>query len=154
MSTILVSLDLSSTCTGYAKYINGELNTHGTFDFSKSKPSVRPKNMKKSIINYLLLTKPQIVVVESHPNKRNIKEQKMLSELNGIIEGFCMLNYAEFVTQAPNTSNEIGRGAQKVNIIFDGIDVLNNNEANAILIGYFRIKKFAKEENYDYKRFF
>ncbi len=159
MNTVMISFDVSSTCTGYAKYINGELNTHGTFDFSKRKLDldVRLKAMKNIIINYLKLEKPQIIVVEESASKNNIKVQRMLSEIIGVIEGYCILNNADFVKYIPvqwrnlvkeqneivpkNTKPVKKWSINKVNFLFKGVDVIDNNESDAILIGLARIKE-------------
>ena len=159
---VMMSFDVSSTCTGYAKYINGKLVSHGVFDFSKRKmdPDIRLESMKRIIVDSLVMGNPQIVVVEESASNNNIKVQRMLSELMGVIEGFCMLNDAEFVVYRPNewrnlvkkedTSIPRGRNKSKkwdvvrVNELFEDIEVVSDDEADAILIGLARINYFDR----------
>jgi len=162
MSIVLVGFDISSRCTGYSKYVNGELVSSGTINFYKNKEdsSVRLKKMKKAIIGHLLMMKPDIVVVEKSASNNNIKIQRMLSEINGIIEGYCILNNVEYVTYTPaiwrmyvrdkdenlpKTRKELKVWAiKKVYQLFPNANLQTDDEAEAILIGLARINEIER----------
>lgn len=86
----LISIEPASRITGWALYENAKLKQSDIIDFSKSKlePESRLYYMKLRILELLEEYKPQIVVVEVSRSSNNIKVQRMLSELDGVIEGW------------------------------------------------------------------
>lgn len=96
----MVSLDTSSTKTGYAIYINGKLDKSGTYDLSKMKEN-RFENMCISLSNFIKKQEPEIVVVETTAVTRNAQVQRMLTEIIGVCRGCALTMGAEFVELRP-----------------------------------------------------
>ena len=98
----LVSLDTSSTKTGWALYENGILKESGLIDLTKSKDTeLRLLNMCIEIKNLLALTLPQIVVCEMVVISNNTSTQRMLSEIVGAVRGYSLFLGAEFYEYRP-----------------------------------------------------
>ena len=162
MMTKMLSLDTSSTCTGYAEFINGKLSDSGIIDYRKSKleSDERLLQMKFAIVELLKEKQPHIVVTEVSRSNNNIRNQRIFSELNGVIQGCCLMNDVEFVTYAPSiwrmfvreTGETMPRknkelkvwGINRCKELFPEIEPATDDEADAILIGQARINEFDK----------
>lgn len=98
----MVSLDTSSTKSGYAYWENGELIESGLLDTSKEKDrEIRLEDMCLSVIKVLDKYKPKTVVIEMTVVERNAQTQRILSEIVGVVRGWTLCNYAEFVSMRP-----------------------------------------------------
>ena len=153
----LISIDPASRITGWALYENAKLKQSDIIDFSKSKleSESRLYYMKLRILNLLEEYKPQIVVVEVSRSSNNIKVQRMLSELVGVIEGWSILNKVDYVTYTPSKWRQFVRNKtdnipkhnkelkvwdiNRVKEFYPGIKLKTDDEADAILIGLARI---------------
>lgn len=165
----LIAFDSSTTRTGYALYVNGKLKEHGTFDHSNEKDTlIRMEDMMISIRDYILKHKPDILVIERPPLVKDPNTLINLAEIVGVVRGLSLSVYAEYVEYMPNSwRKHIAGDNEKIPIarkeakpwdikkVRDefGIEkgsngkALNDDEADAILIGLARVKEIAKIED-------
>ena len=152
--TVMVSLDTSTTITGYAIWINGVLDKSGIIDHSKE------KNIEKRIeymVNaiYGLIKKSDIVVIESTKVPRGVSAQRYLTQLLGAVWGFCIDKKIEYVEYAPSVWRKLIAGERKIPRKREeakqwdikeakklGYKPCDDNEADAILIGIARMNEF------------
>ena len=156
----MVSLDTSSTVTGYAVFENGKLKKSGVIDETKEKDTlIRKEYMILSINDLLTKENPDIVVIELTVVQKNANTQRLLSDILGTVWGWCLCNAAEYVEYRPTTWRKLVAGEdEKVPIkrddakiwsldkcreLFHGVDT--DDESDAILIGYARIRQFGVE---------
>ena len=90
IDTIFCSLDQSTKLTGWCIWKNGNYEISGLIDFSKIKDSeIRFDNMSKNITFLLDKYNPLVVCIEDTLLQRNVKTLKELSQLQGVIIGYC-----------------------------------------------------------------
>ena len=146
--TTMVSLDISTTSTGYAVYNNGILALSGVIKADEKSMYVRQMIMIKNIQKLLKQYQPLIVVAEEATPTRNAKVARSLAIVCGSAVGWCIENHAEVVLYKPTEWRKLvcdeGETApfrrvdakawavQKVLEIF-GLEVCDD-EAEAILI--------------------
>lgn len=96
--TKFISIDPSTNKTGLAYFEDGVLAEYRLIDLSalKDNPEMRFDNMAKEILNYLSIHSPTIVWAEETWNAQNIQTTKTLSELLGIIHGWCIARGVDF----------------------------------------------------------
>ena len=155
----MISFDSSTKLTGYALFVDGTLSRCGVLDHSKEKDmEIRMEDMCFGIINLLNKEKPDIVVVEMTVVPNNASTQRQLTELIGVIRGWALINYAEFVRMRPSEWRHLVAdqeekipikradakiwAVEKVKLHYN-IDATDDT-AEAILIGQARINQFAK----------
>ncbi len=160
--TRMLSLDTSSTITGYAYWENGSLINSGIIYHNDEKNTViRIENMTIDIITKLKSCRPDIVVIEQPPFCNSPKTCVMLAQIVGCAQGFAISTGADYVEYSPNTWRKLVAGAgdiiprkrvevkawdiNKAESLFN-LQVEDDNEADAILIGYARIKQFESLE--------
>lgn len=145
----MISLDTSSTVSGWAYYEAGELITSAEIDFSKEKDTdIRIENMVMGIFNVLNTYMPDIVVIEKNVVGRNAHTERMLGHIVGCVKGWTLANYKEFAMLTPGTWRKEVKGniccprkreeakrwsIQRVKELYS-LDV-KDNEADAILVG-------------------
>lgn len=77
--------------TGWCIWVNGNYKTSGLIDCRKSKnSSERFDIMAKNIISLLSVYSPVVVYIEDTALQRNVKTLKELSQLQGVIIGYCI----------------------------------------------------------------
>lgn len=154
--TRLVSLDISTKSTGCALFENGKLIKSTTIDCKKEKDTViRIEDMNLAIIKFLNECKPDIVVIEEASVTRNIKFARLLAMMAGVVNGWSLCNYAEFVMlkpstwrklvcdkdeKIPNKRDECKQWAINKIAALYGLNK-GDDEAEAILIGQARINE-------------
>lgn len=90
IDTIFCSLDQSTKLTGWCIWKNGKYETSGLIDLQKEKDStIRFDRMSKNIISLLDNYSPIVVYIEDTALQRNAKTLKELSQLQGVIIGYC-----------------------------------------------------------------
>ncbi len=166
MSTSMISLDTSSTSTGYALFVDGSLVDHGTFKTPKKLEGEKKIEwMCSSIISYLKANTPDIVIVEKTAVDRNIKTLRILSEIVGCVRGASYTIQSEFWEYAPsewrklctepfessnvpaNKRDDWKRWSkERVKSLF-ALEV-NDDCADAILLGLAHINQFNEQELY------
>lgn len=155
MKCRMLAIDSSTKKTAYAVFDNGEYKESKLIDLEKDKNmDSRFETMSLSLINALKEYKPDIVYIEEAVVVRNAQTQRFLTRLQGVIYGYCILNQCEFnairptewrklvsIDQGKKKREELKRESiKKVEEEF-GLTV-NDDEAEAILIGIAAIKKF------------
>ena len=158
----MISLDTSSTISGWAYYEAGELISSGEINLSKEKDTeIRIEEMVMKIFNLLSENNPDIVVTETNVVGRNARTERMLGHIVGCVKGWTLTNYKEYATLPPSewrkavkyaNGSSCPRGRkeakewaiQTVRKIFKK-DV-SDNEAEAILLGYALIKKRDRKD--------
>ena len=155
----LISLDTSTSSTGYAVYISGKLHRYDLIDFKRIKNTdERIKEMILKIYEIIETEKPQIIVAEMTVVTRNAQTQRNLTMILGAIQGKCLENNIFFSLLRPtewrklvnNEKEKLPRkreelkqwSKQKVSDIL-GINDINDDISDAILIGQAYINRFT-----------
>lgn len=98
--TRLISLDTSSTKTGYAIFNNGQYKESGLINLDtseckkkyKNNSDKRIKDMCLKVIELLENTKPDILVIEKLNVGRNMVAVRALSKIIGVVYCYSILN--------------------------------------------------------------
>ena len=149
MSKILIALDESTTCTGYAVFDNGELIKHGIFSFKSKDVLERVSLIMEEIENLINTYKPNNMVIEDVQITMNAATAKSLLGLQFMIEIYAHRNNISCETYRTtkwrkilglSNSRSLDRKAKKqetIDYVKDkyGIDVLKDDESDAIAIG-------------------
>ena len=155
----LISLDTSTSSTGYAVYISGKLHRYDLIDFKRIKNTdERIKEMILKIYEIIETEKPQIIVAEMTVVTRNAQAQRNLTMILGAIQGKCLENNIFFSLLRPtewrklvnNEKEKLPRkreelkqwSKQKVSDIL-GINDINDDISDAILIGQAYLNRFT-----------
>lgn len=153
MHNILISLDTSSSSTGWSMFTNGEYIKSGEINLKKIKDTQeRLKQMIIEIDNLLmLLSEPNTdvtVVIETPVVVRNPQVQRLLTMIFGAVYTICLQRNIEFQElrptewrklidsgKKPRKRDELKEWSkQKVKELFK-IDDVNDDISDAILIG-------------------
>lgn len=149
MSKILIALDESTTCTGYAVFDDSELIEHGTFSFKSKDVLERVSLIMEEIENLIDTYKPDNMVIEDVQITMNAATAKSLLGLQFMIEVYAHRNNISCETYRTtkwrkilglSNSRALDRKAKKQETIDYvknkyGIDVLKDDESDAIAIG-------------------
>lgn len=155
----LISLDTSTSSTGYAVYISGKLHRYDLIDFKRIKNTdERIKEMILKIYEIIETEKPQIIVAEMTVVTRSAQTQRNLTMILGAIQGKCLENNIFFSLLRPtewrklvnNEKEKLPRkreelkqwSKQKVSDIL-GINDINDDISDAILIGQAYVNRFS-----------
>ncbi len=108
----MLSLDTSSTVTGYAYYEAGVLVESGvinknTKEYKKMDSESRLNDMCKDIYALLKRIKPQTIVCEMTVVERGASTQRMLSEIVGSVRGWAIYHNCEFALYRPTQWRKI-----------------------------------------------
>lgn len=162
MSKILIALDESTTCTGYAVFGDGELIEHGIFSF-KSKDVLERVSLIMEEIEELIKTyKPDNMVIEDVQITMNAATAKSLLGLQFMIEVYAHRNNISCETYRTtkwrkilglSNSRALDRKAKKqetMAYVKDkyGIEILKDDESDAIAIGTAYLLE-REEEHYE-----
>lgn len=156
--TKVLSLDTSSSSTGWAVFVNGKYESSGCIDLKKIKDSKeRMKEMVFSIQDLLNSEQPDIVYVELTSVARNVSAQRTLTMILGAIWAYCInhdiyyeafrptewrswVKYAD--EKLPRRREELKQWSIcRVKELF-GIDV-QDDTSDAILLGLGAIYKYT-----------
>ncbi len=154
----MLSLDTSSTISGFAYWENGVLVKSGVLDHSREKDTIiRVEDMSIDLISQLKALKPDIVSIERPPYCNSPDTLIMLSEIVGCVKGWAINNGVDYVEYPVNKWRKLIAGDKetiprkrneakewdinKVKLLFN-ISSIDDNEADAILIGLARMKEF------------
>ena len=150
----MVSLDTSSSETGYAVFEDAEYKLSGILVPNKGLTG-QPKmdDMCKQIVGLLKKESPDIVIIERMSVGRNVRTARILSEIIGVVYSWCLANpevYYEEMTpsQWRGYLGLQGKGKRdelkQASIDFAnaaGIRIESDNEADAVCIGLAYIEK-------------
>lgn len=165
----LLSIDSSTTSTGYAIYTNGQYNRCGGIDFSDIKDTTtRLDKMVQSLYSLIAEEKPDIIVVEKMSVERNAQTGRNLMMIIGAVYGKCIdidIFFYDFTPsewrklvdpgKKPRKREELKIWSKnKAKEIF-GVEDINDDISDAILIGLAYCKKFSDQKEkikyeYDY----
>lgn len=156
----VLSLDTSTTKTGWSIFINGEYNDCGLIDLSdmKEKAEGRIPVMIEEIKNLMIDYSPDIVIVENTVVSRNVSSQRNLTMLLGMVWHLCIERGAEFQVVRPSewrswvSSEKKGNkreelkawGVNKVHELY-GFITESDDVSDAILIGYGYVNRYKDE---------
>ena len=152
----ILSIDSSTNASGYAVFIDGELNSYGLLDMKQIKNiEQRMKEMTQSIYKIIDAERPDIVVVELTSVSRNVQTQRHLTMLLGAIYGkcidldifWCALRPSEWRSaisgERPSRRDELKKWSiEKVSELF-GKDIDSDDISDAVLIGLAYINMFS-----------
>lgn len=158
MDCKLMAIDSSTTGSGYAIYINGELNHYGVYTTNHiSNSKERLENMMKILCQKIESDRPDIVITELTVVNRNAEAQRNLSMLLGAIYYKCLELGIEYHALRPTewrklvkNKNEIlprkreelkAWSKSKVKDMYK-INIDDDNISDAILLGQGYINKF------------
>lgn len=158
--TTLLSLDTSTTRTGWSVFIDGFFYQSGAIDCSKSDKNEKLNDMIAMVTMELNTWEPDIVVVEQMNVSRNMLATRKLCELVGAVRAWTIWHDSFFYEMAPSewrkaigisTSGgkrdeykELSKSYVKEYIIDRDI---TDDEADAICIGTGYIKLFADADS-------
>ena len=159
--TILLSLDTSTKDTGVAFFENGKFSHSETIDVSTVKDSEkRMEQMISSLYSLFADIKPDIVVVELTSVLRNPDTQRKLTMVLGAVMGKCIEMYILFYSyrpsewrslvkskneKLPRKREELKQWALKKCHELGYVDIIDDNEAEAVLIGHAYINQWSVE---------
>ena len=149
MSKILIALDESTTCTGYAVFDDSELIEHGTFSFKSKDVLERVSLIMEEIENLIDTYKPDNMIIEDVQITMNAATAKSLLGLQFMIEIYAHRNNISCETYRTtrwrkilglSNSRALDRKAKKqetIDYVKDkyGIEILKDDESDAIAIG-------------------
>lgn len=154
----LVSLDTSSTISGYAYFENAVYQDSDIICCAEEKDIyVRVENMCFRLVDVLNKYKPDIVVIEKPPYCGDPKTLVLLAEIVGCVRGWTITQgFAEYVEYDPNrwrrlvadkdekipTKRNLCKpwDMEKAEAIIKR-KPMDDNEADAVLIGQARIEE-------------
>lgn len=157
----LLSLDTSTTCTGYAVYENGELIKYGCLTHDKKvhlKQDEKMQEMVKMIYRLMDELDPKIVAIELTAVARNVQVQRNLTMILGAVYGYCVSRKIYFYSfrpsewrnrvtpeKKPRKRDELKEWSKnQVKEIFK-IELDSDDTSDAILIGYAYYMEFGRE---------
>lgn len=149
MSCKFISFDQSTTITGYCTWIDGNFISSGCFNHKKIKESdLRFETMCYDIITFIKQEQPDVIAFEDTALQTNAKVLKDLSQLQGVIIGYCLSHNIKYFIYTPSKwrtllNFNIGKGVKRKDLKVQAIQyVLDNynlnaseDEAEAICIG-------------------
>lgn len=152
----LISLDTSSSETGYAIFINAEYQSSGVLQSDKKlKNQPKMDDMCRRIIRLLKAEEPDIVVIERMSVGRNVRTARILSEIIGVVYGWCLSHDGTYYEEMTPTQwrsclgfqSKLNREELKVASIQCandklGLEIASDNEADAICIGLAYVEKW------------
>ena len=98
----MITIDSSTSKSGVAFWINGELQEYKLLDFHKEKTtSIKFDKMARALLDTLDYYKPNIIWLEEAVVTRNAQTQRVLLRLQGVVYTWCILNNCEFNTIRP-----------------------------------------------------
>lgn len=149
LSKILIALDESTTCTGYAVFNDSELIKHGLFALKSKDVLERVSYIMEEIEKLIKTYKPDNMVIEDVQITMNAATAKSLLGLQFMIEVYAHRNNISCETYRTtkwrkilglSNSRTLDRKAKKqetIDYVKDkyGIDILKDDESDAIAIG-------------------
>lgn len=103
-----VSIDASTTCSGWSVFNNGKYIDSGFIDMHKDKDQEhRVYEMATQLGNIISANKPDVVFIEDTMMKSNAATLKLLASLGGAIKFFCYSENYKFQSIMPSTWRSI-----------------------------------------------
>lgn len=157
MKCKLLSLDTSSSSTGWAFFIDGEYKTSNVLVSDETDSAERLKDMVSKIIGLISVIQPDIVVIETPVVIRNPQVQRMLTMIFGAVYGKCISDDIEFQElrptewrkliepgPKPRKRDELKEWSKvKAKELFNVIDI-SDDVSDAILIGQAYVNEWSR----------
>lgn len=149
-----ISIDPSSTSSGYAVFEDGQLTNYGAFDHSKNKNTEeRLHEMGASLLSFLKKEKPDAIYIEK-PDGHNQNIAEMLGEMIGVVRSYSIAKSIYFEKIKPTQWRswlELGiakRDEMKQRTMdyvseVCGVDASVNDISDAIAIGLAAMKHYT-----------
>lgn len=96
---IMVSIDAATKSTGYTIWKNAQIISQDRFYFDEKDHTAI---MKEVLLGFLENIKPDIIVIEDVPFKKNVKTFKLLQRVIGTIEAWAIINRIVFWPFTPS----------------------------------------------------
>ena len=152
----MLSLDTASRDSGWAYWENAVLKEHGVIHIPQKIKDINIKldMMVNELIKLLKEKNPEIVVIEMTVVPNNTGTQRLLSEIVGVVRGWCMSQkkQVDFIRLRPTEWRKLVRGAEEKvpKSKDDGLkqwdikkakelyhfDPIDDNEADGVLLGH------------------
>lgn len=156
--TKMLSLDTAIKISGYAYFENGVLIESGTINYSKEKDSeICFNKMCESLLQIINQYKPNIIVIERPPFTKDPHTLIRLSEIIGLARGYSINKKCEFIEYGvtswrkfvkdkddvlPKKRKDLKNWDVEKFIKIFNRNPIDDNEADAVLIGLARINEF------------
>lgn len=163
----MISLDTSSTCSGWAYFEDGIYKTSGIIDLNtkeckkkyKDNSEQRVKDMCLNLLELLNKLQPDIIVVEKLNVSRNMNATRILAKIIGCVYSYAIThnNCFYYEIQATQWRSKLGMqsGRKKreelkqlsIQYVKDNLDKdVYDDEADAICAGFGYIKSMTESE--------
>ncbi len=149
----MISLDTSSTCTGYAVFENGQYARSGIIIPDSNPPNGdRCFSIGKKLLKFCDLEKPDIIAIEQLVSMRNANTTRILAKLIGVVYSWHLRHPKSLYVEIPPSRWRGELGIQKrakrdelkslsKKYVLDSEHVsVSDDEADAICIGLSYIK--------------
>lgn len=107
MEKVIISLDQSTACTGYAVFYDCKLVKTGYLKNSKKQPQQRREVMFHDISKLIELQQTDMVILEDSQYERNKQTFGVLKEFKGMIEGYCLSQGIAYKSYKPSEWRKI-----------------------------------------------
>ena len=157
----LLSLDTSTKNSGFAVYLDGKLNRFSSIDLSHINDTWNRMNQMVSFLYGLIEEEqPDQIVIEQTAVARNPHTQRLLTMILGAVYGECVKLNISYYSLAPNEwrkavkykDEKLPRKGEELKVWgidmvkkLYGIDIINDNISDAILIGRAFLNREEKE---------
>lgn len=154
----ILSLDDSTTITGWSVFDDDKLVGFGKFQCDKRNPTERISEMKQWMLSMLAKWKPDLVAIEDIQQQENIQIFKVLAQLQGVLVNALFENKYEFdiihvatwrshCQVKGKTRSDLKKDAQaKIKAWYD-VSV-SQDEADAICLGRCAVSEYAKNNEF------
>ena len=157
----LLSLDTSTKNSGFAVYLDGKLNRFSSIDLSHINDTWNRMNqMISSLYELIEEEHPDYIVIEQTAVARNPHTQRLLTMILGAVYGECVKLGISYYSLTPNEwrkavkyeDEKLPRKGEELKVWgidvvkkLYGIDIINDNVSDAILIGRAFLNREKKE---------
>jgi len=153
----MLSIDQATVVSGWAVFTDGKYVCSGSINLSKCDKESKFDKMSLSLINLLSDIKPDFVIFEKTALQINTATLILLSQLQGIIMGYCILNNIPYFIYSPNQWRKqlgfkVGRGIKRNELKAFAQDYvmqtlnkhIDEDEAESICMGLAYLKLFEE----------
>lgn len=156
----LLSLDTSTTCSGYAVFKDGELLHYGCEKTDKKFSGDKTEAMIERLYALIDIVRPDIIVTELTVVTRNAQAQRNLTMILGAIRGYCLTKkifyysfrpaeWRFFISKEKKPRKRIELKEWAKNMVTNSLNIeLDSDDmADAILIGQAYCNAFNQESD-------
>ena len=154
----ILSLDDSTTITGWSVFDNNSLIGFGKFQSEKRNPTERISEMKQWMLSMVAKWKPDLVAIEDIQQQENVQIFKVLAQLQGVLVNALFENKYEFdiIHVATWRSHCQVKGKSRAELKKDAQLKIKNwydvtvtqDEADAICLGRCAVNEYSKNNEF------